>query len=324
MKFCSLISPLWWSGDGGVYLDLRGMDRIHGPWSAGAAALCQRAQMECPIWSAGLASSPLSSRLASFLAGQSGPQQLWAVPHGMVPSFLVGFPLGILGRDFREVARLKMLGVRTLGDLQTLPNSLISAIFGSHGNNLILEARGVRTQVGKSNRILPTRVWVASVSFTRPLTSEAGERALRRALAWRAMAWKPATIATGEPLSGRWILTVNWSSGARATVILASPRDETLAAWQDLFDCFWQKLPPHRQGICRLDLHREPLAGTSSLQMELFGDSVGSRPLVRTIARIRQEADPSFASASEALLESWGARWQDRQHRTVDGACSCG
>ncbi len=150
---------------------------------------------------------------------------------------------------------------------------------------------------------------MARVSFTRPLTSEPGERALRRALAWRAMAWKPVPKTEGEPLSGQWILTVNWSSGARATVISPSPHDETLAAWQDLFDCFWQKLPPHRQGICELDLLWEPIPGTSNLQMDLFEESVSSRPLARTIARIRQEADPSFASASEALLESWGARW---------------
>ncbi len=248
--FCSRNSPLLWRGDGGVYLDLRGMDRLHGPWVQGAAEICHRAKFEFPVWSAGLASSPLASRLASLVAGQRGRQQLWAVPHGMVSSFLAGFPLRI-------------------------------------------------------------RVLVTSVSFTRPLSSEPGERALRRALALRAMAWKPARTGV-KPTSGRWMLTVRWSSGSQATVMASDPSRDTLAGWLAILASIWQKLPSHRPGISGVDLHFESHHGSSFRQMNLFDDSFGAEPLARTIARIRRRTDPGFASASEALLQSWGACWAEQ------------
>jgi nucleotidyltransferase/DNA polymerase involved in DNA repair len=299
------MTPSWQSEPEGVFLDLRGLQRLHGPGADGAVKICTRAQAEFPVWSAGLASSPLASRLASLAGRQGTAHGLFAVPHGAVPSFLSGFSIQVLNHFFREVPRLRALGIRTLGDLQVLPESLLIAVFGTVGSRLAKEARGVHsgTQVAahSKNEAKNEATLVAKIVFAKPLASVAAERALRQALAMRA-------LSRGGG-AGNWCLTVSWYSGTKVSVTLPGPVSESWTTWLALMDGLWAKLPRHRQGIHKLELFFQGRDGTLSQQLTLFESPGGSNELSRAIARIRQKIDPSFAPASEALLRQWGARW---------------
>ncbi len=299
--FCSRVSPTWEIGDGGVFLDLQGMQRLHGSWGQGAAAICIRAQAEFPVWSAGLASSQLASRLASLVGSQGGDHRLFAVPQRAVPSFLSGFSIRVLNRSFHEVARLRSLGIHTLGDLQVLPENLLVAVFGANGSRLSKEAWGVHSGVRPGAYQEPGSQLVAQVLFATPLVSMVGEKALRRALALRA-------LSKGVGV-GRWSLSVRWSSGAKAAVWLPGPGSGSWVAWLTLMDGLWDKLPAHRQGIRQLDLFFQDRDGDRAQQMDLFEKPGGPVGLSRVIAQIRQKSDPSFAPASEALLAQWGPFW---------------
>ncbi len=299
--FYSRITPKWELDGEGVFLDLCGMERLHGPWAEGAASICRRARAEFPVWSAGLASSPLASRLASLVAGGGRGHKIFSVPRGTVSSFLAGFSIQVLSTHFREVPRLRSLGVRTLGDLQLLPKTLLVAVFGVVGHRLTDEAWGLHPDISAVQCSQPDQLLVAQIHFTKPLVSTRGEKALRQALAMRALA-----RGTG---CGRWFLSVRWSSGAGASVNQQSPTTESWSAWLALMDGLWAKLPSHRQGVVQLKLLFQGLEGGISQQMLLFENSAGSPDLSLAMAQIRQKIDPSFALASEVLLQEWGGRW---------------
>jgi len=299
--FCTRITPVWKNGPEGIFLDLRGLSRIYGPWADGAVSICQLAQREFPVQSAGLATSELSARLASLSAACGNGSKLLAVPCVAVSSFLAGFSVQVLKDDFREIPRLIALGVRTLGDLQILPENLLKAVFGSAGQNLSQLASGMGADLISQVCSEPERQLVLWASFKKPLVSTDGERALRRALATR--------IMPRELDCGRWFLSVQWSSGARAVVNHMAAPDQSWSAWLALIDGLWARLPAHRQGICHLELHFQRKSTRSSHQMALFKEPGGSLELSRAIIQIRRKFDPDFTSASEALLMSWGAVW---------------
>jgi len=198
-------------------------------------------------------------------------------------------------------ARLRSLGVRTLGDLQTLPQSLLTAVFGPVGLRLAKEANGLHCGTLAADRGRPDSFQVAQIHFSTPLTSGEGEKALRRALAVRA-------LSKGFG-AGRWFLSVCWSSGARATVSHPGPTTETWSTWLSLCDCLWSKLPFHRQGIREVELRFRGSGGGHSRQLGLFEEPREAAQLSRAISRIRNKVDPAFASASESLLLKWGASW---------------
>ncbi len=301
--FYSRMTPTWELDAEGVFLDLRGMERLHGPWAEAAASICQRARSEFPVWSAGLASSPLASRLASLVGGMGRGHKIFSVPRGAVSSFLAGFSIQVLSTHFREVPRLRSLGVRTLGDLQLLPKTLLFAVFGAVGHRLNEEAWGLHPDISAVLCSQPDQLLVAQIHFTKPLVSLEGEKALRQALAMRA-------LSRGAGC-GRWFLSVRWSSGARASVSHQSPTTESWSAWLALMEGLWAKLPSHRQGIVQLKLLFQGLEGDISQQMLLFENPAGSPDLSLAMAQIRQKVDPSFAPASEALLQEWGGCWEN-------------
>ncbi len=300
-EFYSRITPAWEVIPDGVLLDLRGMQRLHGPGANGAESICALALREFPIWSAGLASSPLAAQLASLMGGMGKGQKLFSVPRGAVPSFLAGFSINVLSHHSREVPRLHALGVHTLGDLQVLPKNLLSAVFGTVGDQLALDAWGIPSGNLGTNDSGPQSLTVAAVRFAKPLVSHGGEKALRRALAMRALCKVSAP--------GRWSLSVCWSSGASSTVEISGPRGESWPAWLVLLDDLWAKLPAHRQGIRQIRLLFRGTDDSFSSQLSLFEKSGDAQALGLAMFQISQKFESSLAPASEALLEKWGARW---------------
>lgn len=299
--FCSKITPSWHADENGLFLDLKGMERLYGPWAEGAGTICALAQREFPLWSAGLASSQLAAGLASSVAGKNGKSLLLAVPGGSLASFLAGFSIQVLGDHFREISKLPALGVHTLGDVQVLPVNLLVAVFGPAGHQISKESWGTKPEKLKAACGQPARLLVAQVHFSKPLVSSTGQKALRRALATRSL-----TRGVGR---GQWFLVVRWSGGRRSSVSLPAPAVESWDSWLELMDALWSKLPPSRLGIRSLELNFQGNTEAESQQLGLFEEGKGAGELIAAISRIRQKFDPSFSSASEILLQQWGARW---------------
>jgi DNA polymerase-4 len=124
-----------------AYLDLAGTERLLGPPLAAAHKL------RCEIWdktglpsSMGLAATRLVAKVASDQAKPGG--LLW-VPAGSEEDFLAPLPVRkIPGIGKMTEQGLHALGIRTVGQLASLPLEKLEAQFGQWGTALYRKARG--------------------------------------------------------------------------------------------------------------------------------------------------------------------------------------
>jgi len=124
-----------------AYLDLTGTERLLGPPFAAAgrirAALLDETACSASI---GLASNRLMSKVASELAKPAG---ILHILPGQEARILAPLPVEALpGVGKMTGARLRGMGVRTVGDLARMPLDLLEAHFKSWGADLHRKARG--------------------------------------------------------------------------------------------------------------------------------------------------------------------------------------
>lgn len=125
-----------------AYIDLQGTELLHGPPLVAADKL-RRAVREgsgLPV-SVGLATSRTVAKIASKL---SKPRGLFVVFPGQEAAILKPLALRTLpGLGKKTEARLRELGIRTLGELVDLGEERMASISGSHGRDLWRRARGL-------------------------------------------------------------------------------------------------------------------------------------------------------------------------------------
>ncbi|MHB0972468.1 MAG: DNA polymerase Y family protein [Thermoanaerobaculia bacterium] len=129
------------AGDGVVYLDLEGLERLYPP-PGGERTLAQSAIRDAegsglPI-RAGIASSKLAARVASKLPGSPN-----IVPAGDEPAFLAPLPLARLAPEIRVATTLERWGIASIGDFARLPEAEVAARLGETGRALHYAARGI-------------------------------------------------------------------------------------------------------------------------------------------------------------------------------------
>lgn len=125
-----------------AYMDMTGTERLFGPPLAAAHRLHEevrrRTGLNCSI---GIAGSRLVAKVASDLAKPNGI--LWVLP-GLEARFLAPLEVGrIPGVGKVTEQRLHELGVRRVGDLARLEESLLEERFGRWGLALAGKARGL-------------------------------------------------------------------------------------------------------------------------------------------------------------------------------------
>lgn len=124
-----------------AYLDLGGTEKLWGPPLAAAEKLREAVlagtNLPCSL---GVASSRMVAKVAS---GLCKPAALLYVPHGSEESFFAPLPIRRLpGIGPRTAERLQQVGVHTLGQLASIPEPRLRAMFGDHGPELAARARG--------------------------------------------------------------------------------------------------------------------------------------------------------------------------------------
>ena len=303
--FCSAIAPSWEINLDGVFLDLTGTGRLLGWGPTGPAQVCQRAQRNFDVRSAGAGPTLLAARLASLMTSRLKLREVFVVPCGSVLSFLAPFPIGVLEHGPRQVRRLQELGVRTLGDLHAVPRPLLRAVFGAEGDLLAAEAAGSAaiSLAGGGPAEKKTEI-VAGAHLARPMISIGGLAALLDCLALRAMSVCPA----GPSSRCSWQLRAKLTGGRQHQVTARSREVATLAGWRGLLRQLWRRLPKTRLGLVQLEL----LAGSSagdSRQGFLFPVDEKARKLAVALGRINRQGGQRVAPASGQLLSRWGIRW---------------
>jgi nucleotidyltransferase/DNA polymerase involved in DNA repair len=126
-----LVAPqVEWGGGGTFHLDAAGLTELHGSERAFLLKLLARVESLGLAARVGLA----SSRFASTAAARFEPG-LTVVPEGDDAAFLAGRPLDLLPLPGRSgeilLERLRLLGVRTLGELAGFPVDSLSDRFGA-------------------------------------------------------------------------------------------------------------------------------------------------------------------------------------------------
>ncbi|MBU8871929.1 MAG: hypothetical protein KOO60_13765 [Gemmatimonadales bacterium] len=322
-EFCSRITPAWEWGVDGLFLDMTGTERLYGRGLDGLVRVCRDACGHMDLRCAGAGPTLLAARLASLIACRSSIPGFFAVSSGSVASFLALFPIDLLPSSNSETERLRTLGVRTLGDLQHIPRPLLKAVFGPTGAHLADEACGlVSPPLQRGDEPCGGSVLVVGVCLDRPLTSDVGLSALRRAMAVRAL-----TVCPDGPAGrARWILVSRWSDNGRASAsVIGVGSDGTLAAWRGLLEKLWAKLPRRRRGPVRLELRADGRVGLGPRQACLFPADEAEHRLTEALRRIRLADDDSIGPASESLLAAWGACWyggSSGEGSVVPGAAS--
>lgn len=308
-EFCSLTTPAWELTPSGAYLDLTGTERMYGKGIDGAAHVGWLAREAGGLLAAGAAPTRLAAGLASLTAARAGGGVLAVVP-SQVAVFLQSFPVIFLPGRRSVVNRLQQLGVRTFGDLQVVPPSLLRSVFGAGGLLLADEAWGRSTGFSTPDKRLPKGgpdelELVAGVRLGRPVSSRRLSSAMCRGLAVRAL-----TCCPGGPASrGRWRLTSVWSEGRHYSSSVRGPEPAGWKSWLGLVELLWRRLPCRRQGLLGLELRAETGPCSTFLQGNLFPGDEADRRLAEAMGRLRRESDIRLGPACEDLLVSRGAVW---------------
>jgi DNA polymerase-4 len=115
-----------------AFIDMTGTERLHGPRRVAAqalrAAVLERTRLTCSV---GISSVKFIAKIASAM---NKPDGLTEVPPGTELEFLAPLPIEKLwGVGAKTEARLRELGVRTIGDLRRLPADALERWFGESG-----------------------------------------------------------------------------------------------------------------------------------------------------------------------------------------------
>jgi len=133
-----------------VFLDCQGSGALWKSEAELASALAARAE-RCglPAW-VGIA----DSKLAAAVAAQVG-RGVYVVPAGRSQAFLAPRAVSLLDPDPASAATLASWGIRTIGDLATLPAGAAAHRLGSAGTELLRRARG-EDDAPLAGRAVPT------------------------------------------------------------------------------------------------------------------------------------------------------------------------
>lgn len=136
--------------------------------------------------SLGVATNKLLAKIATDMGkakhrGATSPCAIEVVPSGVEAAYLAPLPVSALwGIGPKTSARLKDLGIRTIGDLANMPEGVMTRQFGQTGRDMIRHARGMDDRPVLMERAV--RSISSEVTFDRDLVDGAALRDTLRSL----------------------------------------------------------------------------------------------------------------------------------------------
>ncbi|KTB47672.1 DNA polymerase IV [Dehalogenimonas alkenigignens] len=125
-----------------AWLDVTGFESLHGSLAGMGTKIRRRIRDEIGIAaSIGIAGSKIAAKVASKTAKPDG---LVEVPPGGEAAFMAPLPIGRMpGVGEKTEKVLNALGIRTLGELASIPLDSLTSRFGAYGEMLKLHAQGI-------------------------------------------------------------------------------------------------------------------------------------------------------------------------------------
>jgi len=167
---------------------------------------------------------------AQVAAASLEPNRVLLVSPGREATFLAPLPVDLLPLDEELARQLRMLGIRTLGQLAALPVSAVMARFGAGARRLHQLARGCDDTPLRPR--CPVKTERVSRQFVGPVTDqailEAAIHAIAAELAYRLQTgglagrelWLVLELEDGGIRTGRWVLRRPTNDSGRLARIL--------------------------------------------------------------------------------------------------------
>jgi DNA polymerase-4 len=283
LSYTPLVEPL--SLDE-AFLDVQGSEGLFGPAPDIARKIKDQIKRETNlIASVGVAPNKFLAKLAS---DYGKPDGLVVIRASEVATFLAPLPVSRLwGVGARGEKRLHALGIRTVGDLATLPEAVVVQRLGEGGRHLWQLARG---QDGRS--VVPDRE-AKSISTETTFAEDIGDREALRTILLD-LVDHLATRLRHAHLLGRCIELKIRSSEFRTwnrSHTLPEPTHQTDTLWGEASELFERSLTEEMLPLRLLGVGCSQLSHEDAVQGTLFPDEQRERQgaLDRTVDEIRKK-----------------------------------
>ncbi len=297
-EFTPLIEPL--SLDE-AFLDVAGCEGLFGPGPAIARRIKERVRAETQLTaSVGVAPNKFLAKLASDLGKPDG---LFVIEPDAVRTVLDPLPVGRLwGVGGRGEQRLHALGIYRVGQLATLPESILVDHFGSSGRRLRQLALGL-----DDRPVVPDED-ARSISTEKTFAQDVADReALRLRLLDLVQHLGERLRRTG--LRGRTVDVKVRTSDFRTytrSLTLETPTDLTAQLWQAAAKLFDERVPDEWLPARLLGVGAGQLSRDQPVQGDLFDNPWREKQqaLDQTVDAIRQRFGAASISRAALLAEA--------------------
>ncbi len=285
-----------------AYLDLRGTEHLFGDAQEVGKRIQQRILEETRLSaSVGIGPNKWIAKLCSDLRKPKG----FVVAPADLPAFLAPLPVGRLwGVGERGVARLQSFGLKTLGDLQRMPEGALVRALGPHASELRSMALGL------DNR---------TVTPFRQAKSMGSETTFRQDIeeSWVLAAWAmEQTDEVGQGLRAKGLLAGGVEVKLRSGDFRTRSKQAKLARPSQVTSELWETASRLLEGLCGLDLLPARLVGVTAIDLKLPGEvqpDLFDAVKNPAPARLDQALDAIRARFGDEAV-SRGSVWHRRQN----------
>jgi len=294
-RFTSLVEPL--SLDE-AFLDVGGSEKLFGDAVTIAQAIKQsiRDELNLPC-SAGVAPNKFLAKVASDL---EKPDGLTVVSADGIEKFLEPLSVSrVWGVGPKTEAKLRPLGIETVGQLRRLSAAQLDHTFGANGNHFWRLARGLDTRPVVPDRFAKSISHETTFShdirdadslraWLRELTDQVGRRLRRHKIVGRTVKLK--------------LRYDDFSTISRSTT-LRTPQSSSEALWSEVVPLLDRVLTESRQAVRLLGMGVSQLSQPGKVQQELFGSDEKERQsqLDKTLDSIHERLGPSAVKRASSV-----------------------
>ncbi len=265
------------AGFGVVFLEASGSTAMYGSEERLMAAVSAQGQKVGLTLRVGVGSSKVVARLAASVS------EALAVPAGEEASFMASLPIDLLEPSHEVALSLDRWGIRTIGQLVSLPADQVVTRLGKPGWELVRRARGEDTALLCPSA--PAREFVEATELEYPVDNMEPLLFVLRALLERLVARvKLQGLTAGSLRVSLWLAGMARGETEERTIGVVSPTDEVKALLA-LLRVELERKPPSAP-VERVQVTIRP-ARPRPVELDMFSPARPSpRKLAATVAKL--------------------------------------